>query len=141
MGVPEEIRKAMQEYLLGSKAIFSNLDTLYSKFPALTLLFLRELLAEQSFQERKATEEWKHEFEEKLGEKSIDYCGREAILLGICDMLEKENGSVMFQGESSLQTQLSMKVLFSQFLSRTMEFEEGLEDQNFEEFKRVDRKA
>ena len=76
-----------------------------------------------------------------MSQNPIDYCGREAILLGICDLLGKENSSVMFQGESSLQTQLSMKVLFSQFLSRTMEFEEGLEDQNFEEFKRVDRKA
>ena len=44
--VSEEMVGAVKEYLLSSKAIFSNLDALYSRFPSLTLLFLREILSE-----------------------------------------------------------------------------------------------
>ena len=46
--VSEEMVGAVKEYLLSSKAIFSILDALYSRFPSLTLLFLREILSEQA---------------------------------------------------------------------------------------------
>ena len=38
---------------------------------------------------------------------------------------------MVFLSESSLQTKLSMRVLFSQFLSHMVEFEEVLEDLSF----------
>ena len=129
--VPQEIMAAMQEHLLSSAAVFSNLDALYSEFPELTLLFLREVLSEQSSEEQRETGQLKLKFEDKLREDCIDYSGREAILLGISKMLEKESGSVVFLSESSLQTKLSMRVLFSQFLSHMVEFEEVLEDLSF----------
>ena len=66
-----------------------------------------------------------------MKEDSIDYSGREAILLGISQMLEKEHGSVMFLEKSNLQTKLSMRVLFSQFLNHTVEFEEVFEHLSF----------